>query len=461
MISASQWRPRSCCAVPCRSPAGRSALHASMASHRAVLAGGQGRVVAVQPRRLARASRSHGSGCRSGPPPASSATDRRCGRLGLGAISVSTPVDARRDPVGVELVRDVDRRRSSRPGALAAREPRADPRNASRRSPRTTSRPSTSSIERSSAVRPWTSMLSRDHVAHVNRRLEHRLHTLRGFSGSCHRNRPRGHSCQRSRMTLRELLAEGRTVRLDGGLSTALEELGADIADELWTARVLRDQPELVLAAHRAFVDAGAEIVISASYQAPDELLRRSRADRAAGRRSGRRLGRRRTARCSPAGRSTRATTRSRPGGTNGACGNCWTPDCIAIETQPRVDEAASIVRALEALDGPDAWVTFTCRDGALTGHGEPIEDAVRAVASSDEGRRRGRELHGAGVRRRAAATRAVGDRPPARGLSQRGPLVRRRHEDLERRDVVVHVRGRALVGGCCGWGPAAIARLR
>jgi len=72
---------------------------------------------------------------------------------------------------------------------------------------------------------------------------------------------------------LRALLAEGRTVRLDGGLSTALEELGADISDELWTARVLQSQPSLVEAAHRAFVDAGAEIVISAIYQAPDELL--------------------------------------------------------------------------------------------------------------------------------------------------------------------------------------------
>ena len=85
-------------------------------------------------------------------------------------------------------------------------------------------------------------------------------------------------------MRLHELLAEGRRVQLDGGLSTALEELGADLDDPLWTARILRDQPELVLAAHRAFVEAGAEVVISASYQAPDELLAESvRIARAAG----------------------------------------------------------------------------------------------------------------------------------------------------------------------------------
>src|SRR5919109_2309860 len=77
-------------------------------------------------------------------------------------------------------------------------------------------------------------------------------------------------------MSLRALLERGRPVLLDGGLSTALEELGADLNDPLWTARVLRDQPDLVAAAHRAFVEAGAEIVISASYQAPDELLAES-----------------------------------------------------------------------------------------------------------------------------------------------------------------------------------------
>ena len=45
-------------------------------------------------------------------------------------------------------------------------------------------------------------------------------------------------------VSLRERLAEGRAVLIDGGLSTALEELGADLGDPLWTARVLRDAPD-------------------------------------------------------------------------------------------------------------------------------------------------------------------------------------------------------------------------
>src|SRR5688572_28135175 len=55
---------------------------------------------------------------------------------------------------------------------------------------------------------------------------------------------------------------------LDGGLSTALESLGADLSSELWTARLLGDAPELIVAAHRAFFDAGAQVATAASYQA-------------------------------------------------------------------------------------------------------------------------------------------------------------------------------------------------
>lgn len=58
-----------------------------------------------------------------------------------------------------------------------------------------------------------------------------------------------------------------RPVVLDGGLGTLLEARGNDITSALWSARVLRDDPAEVRAAHAAFVDAGAEVVITASYQ--------------------------------------------------------------------------------------------------------------------------------------------------------------------------------------------------
>src|SRR3954454_7112531 len=64
-----------------------------------------------------------------------------------------------------------------------------------------------------------------------------------------------------------------RVVVLDGGLATELERRGADLSSALWSARLLRDDPGEIVEVHRAFVEAGAEVVTSASYQASFEGL--------------------------------------------------------------------------------------------------------------------------------------------------------------------------------------------
>ncbi|WP_299051310.1 homocysteine S-methyltransferase [uncultured Nocardioides sp.] len=62
-----------------------------------------------------------------------------------------------------------------------------------------------------------------------------------------------------------------RPVVLDGGLATLLERHGHDLSSALWSARLLRDDPGAVEAAHREFFDAGAEVATTASYQASFE----------------------------------------------------------------------------------------------------------------------------------------------------------------------------------------------
>ena len=54
---------------------------------------------------------------------------------------------------------------------------------------------------------------------------------------------------------------------LDGGLGTLLEARGNDLTGRLWSARLLRDDPDEVRAAHAEFVDAGADVVVTSSYQ--------------------------------------------------------------------------------------------------------------------------------------------------------------------------------------------------
>ena len=58
---------------------------------------------------------------------------------------------------------------------------------------------------------------------------------------------------------------------LDGGLATQLERQGADLRDELWSARLLLDDPASIRRAHRAYFGAGADVAITASYQASFE----------------------------------------------------------------------------------------------------------------------------------------------------------------------------------------------
>lgn len=65
-----------------------------------------------------------------------------------------------------------------------------------------------------------------------------------------------------------QLLAKPEPVILDGGLATQLEAMGAELNDDLWSAALLKRDPEAIIAAHRAYLDAGADCIISASYQA-------------------------------------------------------------------------------------------------------------------------------------------------------------------------------------------------
>lgn len=55
---------------------------------------------------------------------------------------------------------------------------------------------------------------------------------------------------------------------LDGGLATALEARGHDLADPLWSARLLIENPDAVRQVHADFLEAGADVIATVSYQA-------------------------------------------------------------------------------------------------------------------------------------------------------------------------------------------------
>jgi homocysteine S-methyltransferase len=205
---------------------------------------------------------------------------------------------------------------------------------------------------------------------------------------------------------------------LDGGMATELERLGASIDGPLWSAHVLEDAPEKILAVHRAYIAAGADVIETASYQvsrmgyaefglAPEQAdaallksvaLARAAASEAAPRRI------LVAASLGPYGAALHngAEYHGNYDCTHAdlvrfhreriavlaAAPPAQAPDILAFETIPSLDEALAIGEALApwphlaALPHLSVWLSFTCRDSKHVAHGERLSDCARAVAS-------------------------------------------------------------------------------
>lgn len=62
---------------------------------------------------------------------------------------------------------------------------------------------------------------------------------------------------------------------IDGGLGTELERAGCDLSSPLWSAQALLADPVQVVRVHKAYLEAGAECITTASYQISVEGFRR------------------------------------------------------------------------------------------------------------------------------------------------------------------------------------------
>ncbi|GAA0493970.1 homocysteine S-methyltransferase [Streptomyces olivaceiscleroticus] len=207
-------------------------------------------------------------------------------------------------------------------------------------------------------------------------------------------------------------LADGPVV-LDGGLSNQLESAGHDLSDELWSARLLAEQPEAITAAHQAYYEAGARVAITASYQATFEgFARRGIAREAAAgllRRSvesAREAARRAMENGVPGPLYVAAS--AGPYGAMLADGSEYRgryglsveelerfhrprleelaaaePDVLALETVPDADEGRALVRAVRGLGVP-AWLSYSI-EGGRTRAGQPLEEAFALAAEAPE----------------------------------------------------------------------------
>ncbi len=212
---------------------------------------------------------------------------------------------------------------------------------------------------------------------------------------------------------LRDLInATDGAVVIDGAMSTALEALGCDLNDALWSARLLADDPDKIRTVHSQYFEAGAHVAITASYQASAAgFARRGLTETEAARLIGLSVTLAKEARADYLNTHVRrpllVAGSVGPYGAFLANGAEYTgdyrlsreefrefhrvrldalkaagADLIAVETQPRLDEVAVLLEMLEERD-LSAWVSFTLQDEAHIADGTTVEDAARLCDTS------------------------------------------------------------------------------
>lgn len=65
-----------------------------------------------------------------------------------------------------------------------------------------------------------------------------------------------------------EIIEKYPFIVLDGGMATELEKRGFVLNDHLWSAAILKDNPSAIRDVHMSFLEAGADCIITSSYQA-------------------------------------------------------------------------------------------------------------------------------------------------------------------------------------------------
>jgi homocysteine S-methyltransferase len=194
----------------------------------------------------------------------------------------------------------------------------------------------------------------------------------------------------------------------DGGLATELEARGHDLSDDLWSARLLVDAPEEIVAVHCAFFRAGASIATTASYQASfDGFAERGISQDEAARLLRRSVELAKAARDEVGGERWVAASVG-PYGAALANGEEYVgryglsvaqladwhrprlevladagADVLAVETVPDVDEAEALVGLIHELGVP-AWLSYTIA-GTTTRAGQPLADAFAVAAGVPE----------------------------------------------------------------------------
>jgi homocysteine S-methyltransferase len=289
---------------------------------------------------------------------------------------------------------------------------------------------------------------------------------------------------------------------LDGGMATELEQRGFRLDGPLWSAHVLEESPEAIAGVHRDYLEAGADCLLTASYQVSAEGFQKTgltpmQAAAAAERALQTAVTIAEEARRSYQAHSPRPIWIAASLGSYGAMlhngaeyhGNYDAPfeelvefhrrriavmagtnaDFLAFESLPSLEEAQAILAALRPYPELPAYLSFTCRDTVHVSHGERLRDCGALLDPQPQiigiGVNCTRpELITSLIRELAAVTKKPilvypnsGEQWDGENRCWVGPGQTEEFEELARqwRDA-----GAQWIGGCCRTGPEHIRAM-
>jgi len=291
---------------------------------------------------------------------------------------------------------------------------------------------------------------------------------------------------------------------LDGGLATSLEALGYDLADDLWSAKILLEDPDAIRRVHADFLLAGADGITAGTYQAsiPGLVARGLTHNQAVGvldRGVGLAVEARDAFWSDAKNRERRlrplVAASVGPYGAYCADGSEYTgeyglsddelldfhegrwrilaesaADLMACETIPSLQEAEVLLQLLRRTPDRWAWMSFTCRDGAHLSDGTALSAAARTCGAAPRVAAVGinctRPEH---VPELISAVRNATEKPIIVYPNAGGRYVAERktwEDDPLRLDwpaLVAEWRdlGATVIGGCCRVGPEDISNMR
>lgn len=285
------------------------------------------------------------------------------------------------------------------------------------------------------------------------------------------------------------MTTDDHVLLLDGGLSTALENRGHLVGGVLWTGELLLSDPDAVVQAHRDFVDAGADVLITGSYQLSFDGGRRAGWDdddtvtalknSTTAARMAATEGTLVAACVGPYGASLADGSEFRGGyGVTDAVLRDFharrldvlletEPDLLAIETQPELQEIDVILRLLAERD-PEMpfWVSSTVSEAGRIAGGAPWADVVARVAEAESALAVG--INCSSVEFISETLRSADSPIPYVVYPNHGrdwdaatdSWVGDGHNITDEHLADWIDSGARLIGGCCGFGAADIAAL-